>query len=288
MYKLIPVKVRDLVKSSALSRLILFPYRLQAALRVTLPPVFRAFTWTFASREHTNFSYNLQPINIRYLVSFIAIVTGKDYGTIEKYVQEIERDEQLKQHILHVSAKSIERHVADNEVRFGRRLGWYALIRATKPRLAVETGIDKGLGSCLIAAALMKNTEEGFPGRMIGLDLNPNAGYLLQGPYAKFGTVIIGDSHETIPKLPEGVDFFIHDSDHAPEHEAKEFELVKSKLSANAFVLSDNSETTDVLLTFARANNMNFLYFAESPLNHWLGPAGIGVAFLKERTATTK
>lgn len=282
MYKLIPIKVRDAVKSSALGRLILLPYRLQTALRASLPPLFRAFAWTFTSREHYNFTYNLQPRNIRYLISFVASITGQDYAIIEKYVQEIEQDEQLKAHILRMTDQSIEKHVADREVRYGRRLGWYALIRATKPRIAVETGIDKGIGSCLIAAALMRNTQEGFPGKMFGLDLNPNAGYLLQEPYSKFGTIVFGDSHETIPKLPEGVDFFIHDSDHAPEHETIEFNLIRPKLSPNAFVLSDNSETTDVLLDFANANNLSFLYFAESPEKHWVQPSGIGAAFRKQ------
>jgi len=127
----------------------------------------------------------------------------------------------------------------------------------------------------------MRNTQEGFPGKMFGLDLNPNAGYLLQEPYSKFGTIILGDFHQTVPNLPEGVDFFIHDSD-PPEHEATEFNLIKPKLSPNAFVLSDNSETTDVLLNFANANNMDFLYFAESPAKHWIQPAGIGAAFNKQ------
>src|ERR1700722_13593354 len=99
MYKLIPVKVRDAVKSSVFGRLIFLPYRLQAALRVTLPPLFRAFTWTFTAREHYNFTYNLEPINLRYLISFVAMITGQDYATIEKYVREIENDEQLKAHI---------------------------------------------------------------------------------------------------------------------------------------------------------------------------------------------
>ena len=283
MYKLIPVKVRDAVKSSAFGRLILFPYRLLTALQATLPALFRAFTWAFTSREHYNFTYHLQPLNLRYLASFIATVTNQDYVTIEKYIREVENDDQLKRHIQQMTAESVERHVADREVRFGRRLGWYALIRATKPRIAVETGIDKGLGSCLIAAALMRNAQEGSPGKMYGLDLNPNAGYLLREPYSNFGTIIFGDSHQTILTLPEGVDFFIHDSDHAPEHETIEFNLIKPKLSPNAFVLSDNSETTDVLLNFANANNMNFLYFSESPAKHWVQPSGIGIAFNKRR-----
>ena len=39
---------------------------------------------------------------------------------------------------------------------YGRRLGWYALVRALKPRTVVETGADKGLGSCVLAALRLR------------------------------------------------------------------------------------------------------------------------------------
>jgi hypothetical protein len=252
--------------------------RLQTALRATLPPLGRSLAWCFFSREHTNFTYDLTELNHRYLTAFVAEVTRQDYSVIEGYTREIREDQAFQNHVLRLTAQSKYRHVADPGVRLARRIGWYALIRAAKPRVTVETGIDKGLGTCVIAAALKRNTAEGHPGQVIGLDLDPTAGYLFQEPYAKFGRVIYGDSHQTIPALTETVDFFIQDSDHAPAHEAAEFRLIAPKLSANALVLSDNADTTDELLKFALTTAREFLYFGEVTANHWLQGSGLGVA----------
>jgi len=186
--------------------------------------------------------------------------------------------------VVRLSQSSKERYVADPVARFGRRMGWYCLIRATKPRLCVETGTDKGLGTCVMAAALMRNAAEGHPGKVLGMDLNPNAGYLLQAPYDQFGRLVAGDSHASIRALQEPVDFFIHDSDHSPEHEAAEFKLIQSKLAPRALVLSDNAEMTDELLKFARATKREFLFFTELPRGHWAHGCGIGVAFPARET----
>jgi hypothetical protein len=75
------------------------------------------------------------------------------------------------------------------------------------------------------------------------------------------------------------VDFFIHDSDHTPEHEAAEFELIEPKLAPNALVLTDNAEKTDKLLAFALKTGRQFLFFTEKSASHWCQPGGIGVAY---------
>ncbi len=274
--------IRNWIRSSWAGRLLLIPFRLKSALAHTLPPVGRAVLWTFTSREHHNFTYNLDPINIQHLVSFVSVITRQDYAKIESYIQEIQQDQQLKEHLVRCSLASREKHVTDFEVRFGRRMGWYALVRATKPKLCVETGTDRGLGTCVIAAALMRNAEEGLPGKVLGMDINRNAGYLFQPPYSQFGQLVVGDSLASIRALQEPVDFFLHDSDHSPEHEEKELELIASRLSPGALVLSDNAEVTDKLLQFARRTGREFIFFAEKTKSHWCEPSGIGVAFKQE------
>ena len=64
---------------------------------------------------------------------------------------------------------------------FGRRLGWYAIARATKPKVIVETGVERGHGSVLLCSAILHNAIEGFPGRYFGTDIDPSAGWLLTG-----------------------------------------------------------------------------------------------------------
>jgi hypothetical protein len=81
--------------------------------------------------------------------------------------------------------------------------------------------------------------------------------------------------------VKEPVDFYIHDSDHSAEHEAKELRVVEPKLSPRALVLSDNADCTDELIKFAERTGRQFLFFAEKPKKHWWPGDGIGVAFPK-------
>ena len=169
--------------------------------------------------------------------------------------------------------------MADEDAKFAKRMGWYAFVRAMKPKVVVETGVDKGLGSCVITAAIKKNKEEGFDGYYYGTDINPKAGYLLSGEYSKYGEILYGDSIESLKKLDKTVDIFINDSDHSAAYEALEYETIKDKLTKDSIILGDNSHVTDKLLNFSNANGMKFIFFKEEPLNHWYPGAGIGVAY---------
>ena len=104
-----------------------------------------------------------------------------------RYIQEIEDDDDLMGTI--AAGVSKQRRGANAEMPYWRRLGWYALVRALKPRFVVETGVDKGLGACVLTAALRRNVADGSEGRYIGTDINPEAGYLLRGEYARYGEI---------------------------------------------------------------------------------------------------
>lgn len=270
---------RTFAKQTFIGRLLLMPWRLWCSLRVTLQPVWRGFTWVFTSREHYNYTYNLHPMSVEYLAATLAVVTGKPNSEIMGYIREIEGDEKLKAHIVQKTQASPEKYVADTEVRFGRRMGWYALVRALKPKVVVETGVDKGLGSVVLVAALQRNQQEGHPGQLIGIDINPKAGYLLQAPYHQPARMIYADSLATLASLKETVDVFIHDSDHSPEFETNEFAAVSPRLSPQAVVMSDNAAHTDRLVEWAKQADRQFLYFAEKPTDHWWPGEGIGFAF---------
>src|ERR1700761_7241817 len=52
--------------------------------------------WGFSSKEDTNFTYSLTPMNTLYLAHTISAVTGVNYKTVVKYFNEIEDDAYLK------------------------------------------------------------------------------------------------------------------------------------------------------------------------------------------------
>jgi cephalosporin hydroxylase len=114
-----------------------------------------------------------------------------------------------------------------------QQLIWYAIVRAIKPEVVVETGVDQGMGAVVLCAALKRNASEGHPGQYFGTDINPRAGYFLKGEYAKFGKVLHGDSLKSLETL-EKIDLFINDSDHSASYERAEYELIRSKLTPRA------------------------------------------------------
>lgn len=237
--------------------------------------------WLLSSQETTNHTYALTDACKTYLAHAVAMATGIPIDAAAAYIREAEEDRGLVRYLTAARDRvpADRRALSDPAVRFARRLGWYAVVRAVKPGLVVETGVDKGLGGVLLCAALLRNRDEGRQGRYLGTDINPDAGYLLGGPYADVGRIAFGDSLATLAQIPSPVGVFINDSDHMPEYEAKEYAAIESKLAPGAVILSDNAGSTTALADFARATERKFLYWREQPLDHWYPGGGIGFAF---------
>lgn len=275
------MSLRKFLKYTAIGRFLAMPYRF---FGVALPHLWRQFSlmvrWTFTSKEHYNHTYDLTELNRRYLDSFVSVVSGHDLKTIEEFSRELQNDEELRQVLRARTLASPDRHNSDVEPRYGRRIGWYALVRATKPRIVVETGIDRGLGTAVIAAALKRNAAEGYLGIVHATDIVPECGHLLAEPYKTFCHIWIGDSIETLKQFKDPVDIFLHDSDHRPEYEWGEFVAIKPRLNLGSLVLSDNSQQTSKLFEFAQTLGKAFLYFQDAPKDHWWPGDGIGAAFV--------
>lgn len=201
--------VREFFKYTAIGRLVLMPARL---VKVAGPYAARQLgqmlTWVFTSKEYYNHSYHLTALNQSYLANYISVVSGHDLETIEKYISELATDEALRTVLEQCTRRSRDFHNCDIEPRYGRRLGWYALVRATKPRIVVETGVDRGLGTVVIAAALKRNAAEGFPGVVYATDIIKDCGHLMAKPYQAFSKILIGDSVTLLQALHMPVDIF--------------------------------------------------------------------------------
>ncbi|MEN3356154.1 MAG: hypothetical protein V7637_136 [Mycobacteriales bacterium] len=268
------VRVRRRVASSRLAPVAALPVRLTQVARHDARVLRLSARWLVASREHTNLTYDLTELNLDQLAWFVASAAGLPIARARGYLRELEQDDDLRRHVDHRTAASTRRGIADRKVRYGRRLGWYALARALRPGHVVETGTDKGLGSCVLAAALLRNGA----GQLTTIDTNPQAGYLVTGRYREVTDLRIGSSLAVLPQLTTPVDMFLHDSDHAPEYERAELRAVAERLAAGAIVMSDNADVTDELARWAEATGRRFLYFAERPADHWFPGGGIGIA----------
>lgn len=226
------------------------------------------------SREHTNFTFELTALNREHLAWFVADITGRGVDEIRGYINELDQDEALRVHVRERTEASPRRRLADREALWHKRLGWYAFVRATQPQHVVETGTDKGLGSLVLAAALLRNGS----GRLTTIDVNPAAGYLIGGRYADVTDLRIGDSAEVLAGL-DNVGLFLHDSLHTHAHETAEYEAVAPRLAADGLVLSDNAHVTSALPEWAERTGRRFGYWHERPAGHWYPGGGIGVAW---------
>ena len=272
--------LRRSISRSRLAPLALFPRRAARVMRHDARVVVTSARWLVSSREHHNYTYDLTALNLDHLAWFVAAVCDTPVGVVRDYLAEIAADEELRSHIVTTTAASARRGLADRRVRFGRRVGWYAILRARKPAHVVETGVDKGLGTAVLAAALLRNAADGHPGRVTAIDINPEAGYLVRsGRWSTVVDLVYADSVATLAGLTTPVDVFLHDSDHSVEHERREFTTVEANLAPGALLLTDNVTSTPVLSEYAAKTGRRFLAFTERPDRHWYPGDGIGAAW---------
>jgi predicted O-methyltransferase YrrM len=213
---------------------------------------------------HSFFRLKCQPLNAR-------------INKVQEYFSELKNDTALLYHYENCVKSSKAALVTDLEPRFGRRLAWYAFVRILKPGVVIETGVDKGLGSLVIASALLRNANEGNSGKYYGTDINPHAGFLFSGEYAKTGEILYGDSLESIKRLECCVGLFISDSDHDPDYEFHEYQAVAKLLEPNGLVISDQG--TDRLLQFSQNSGREFIFFHDESSSDWVKSSGIGVSW---------
>jgi hypothetical protein len=270
-------------KTPAAFRLAIFFRRAMGLGKFLSRQSWNGLRWLFSSREFTNTTYHYTERNLTHLAVILHEITGVGIEHVKKLFDELENDTELRRHLSDRTKGGPGRLYSDSDIRYTRRTAWYALTRILRPRVVIETGVDKGLGSAVLCAALLRNREEGYKGTYYGTDINPEAGFLLGGRYNEVGTILYGDSIESLNKINDPIDLFVNDSDHSAEYEAREYIAVKDKLAPDAVILGDNAHCNDKLLEFAQATGRKFLFHRETPLDHWYPGDGIGFAFTEGR-----
>jgi predicted O-methyltransferase YrrM len=250
--------------------------RIIIALQYLLPGLSQSLSWAFRKSEDSNFYYDLTDVNYRHLGHFIATATGNSPSEIFGYMDELKNSSRYAEAVAEYRSKN--RAQSGTTMQPGRRLGWYALIRAVKPKVVLETGVHQGVGALAICLALEKNAADGHVGSYVGTDINKKAGGLIAELGFSFANVLIGDSIDSINQLTERVDVYISDSDHSVGYELDELNIASLKLSKSAIVISDNAHVTDVLEQWSVGLDRNFLFFGEKPKNHWYPGGGIGLS----------
>jgi Methyltransferase domain len=273
-----PSRLRRRVITSPIARLAAFPMRAMSVLRYDARLVGRSLSWLLGSGETMNIGYELDPMNRDQLGWFACAVTGAEIRQVRTWMQELEQDEELFGQMKRGLASNPTRRICARQPHWARRLGWYAIVRAIQPELVVEAGTHLGLGSCVIAAALLRNGH----GRLTTIDIDPDAGHLITQPWASVIDRRTGNSAELLAGVQD-VGIFLHDSFYSYDHESAELIAVEPNLRPDAIVLSDNARTSgsSALSDWAEWSGRHYLYFRENPRRRWWPGDGIGAAWAK-------
>jgi hypothetical protein len=241
-----------------------------------------AIRYLLFDRELDNLTYEIS--NEDELARFIANGIGGSVEDASRYIQELQDDLELRAAI---QAALRGRDNRNGTMPYGRRLGWYAIVRARKPRVVVETGVHDGLGSAVLLRGLERNATEGCEGSLVSFDVNENSGWLIPSFVRSRHQLVTGPAPDMFVAALDGrrVDLFIHDSDHRYEHETAEFEAILGLADPSAALVSDNAHAGTAFRDFCGRHSLRFHFFREVPRDHWYPGAGIGLTTLGDLAA---
>jgi len=233
-------------------------------------PLHRHLAFVLADPEPDNFTYELG--NLDELAAWVTELSGCDPTDAERLLSEPGSDAQLAARLRRATAghwwwsKPLP--------PFGKRLGWYALVRALKPELVVETGVHDGLGSLLLLRALERNRGAG---RLISFDINPAAGWLVgSDPRWELRIEPARDGLARVLASGPPVGLFIHDSLHTYENEHAELSIAAEHLAPGGVLISDNAHATTALRDVCARHALSYHQFRELPRDHFYGGGTVG------------
>jgi hypothetical protein len=236
-------------------------------------PLRTNLSYVLIDPEPHNFTYDLA--NEDALAAWVEAVSGADAGEIQRVLGEARDDGVLRDRL----GAATRRHWWWSKAAppFGKRLGWYALVRLIRPAAVIEAGVHDGLGSLILLRALERNAEEGADGRLTSFDVNPAAGWLAgSDPRWELRIQATRDGLEGVLAVSPPVGIFIHDSLHTYDNELWELRTVAPHLAPGGILISDNVHATPALAETCAEFGLAFSEFVERPAGHFYPGGAMG------------
>lgn len=226
--------------------------------------------------EVANFTYEIG--NEVELAAWVDFVSGCGLARAQELIAEPTADAQLTTRLRVATAG--HRLWSKPAPPFGKRRGWYALARALRPQVIVETGVHDGLGSLLLLRALQRNADEGHDGRMVSIDINPACGWLV-GTDPRWD-LHIAATRDVLPgvlrQIPP-VGMFIHDSLHTYENQRFEFRTAAAHLAPAGVLICDDAHITNALFETCEEFSLHIAEFVERPVGHFYPGGHLAAGF---------
>jgi hypothetical protein len=226
--------------------------------------------------ELDNFTYELE--NEDELGDFLARALSVQPQRIASYLREAKDDRELRRE-LHARAKW--RVGAKRPFHFGRRLVWYAVARELKPRIAVEAGIQDGLGSALLLRALERNAGEKHEGRLLSFDVLPGSGWLVPDGLRSRWQPRFESTRTALRPALRGLEvgMMIHDSENS--YDCEHFELSTAvEHAASKLALITYSARTGAMRDVCARAGAEYHVLQERPRGHFYPGELLGLSVL--------
>ncbi|MDX2097118.1 MAG: class I SAM-dependent methyltransferase [Leptolyngbyaceae cyanobacterium bins.59] len=194
---------------------------------------------------------------------FLAQITGVTVSAIQAYLKEPFQETKFLNHLqsCEITLRQVWSMGADLYAK--SVLAQYALLRALKPALVVETGVANGVSSSYLLLAMAKNQK----GHLHSIDIGDlgDAGFLPAGKSPGWvvpenlrsrWTLHIGDSKKLLkPVLMDlqKVDIFIHDSLHTYDHMLFEFQEAYPFVRQRGILIMDDVLWNNAFQDFAQS-----------------------------------
>lgn len=190
--------------------------------------------------------------------AMLARYAGLSVADVLRYRTELRVDREFQDHL--------QRAMGDVPYVFPGAAALYAVVRALKPRVIVETGVASGLSSAHILRALAANGT----GELHSIDL-PNVqqgsvlpegratGWIVPDSLRRRWHLRLGDTRDLLPELLGTlgrIDMFLHDSDHSYENMMFEFEQAFPRLAPGGLLMSDDTHLHGAWIDFCTKHGL--------------------------------
>lgn len=206
-------------------------------------------------------------------LQWLCTVTGMPRNTIRTFIREVEHDTEFIAPLRKTYAQYVTNYLplptdfmfsingSGCGISFTPAVTLYAMVRALRPEIVVETGGTPGKSSAFILRALERNNY----GRLYTIDLRPpeapteripanmahgmrpkgihTTKWLLPEHLRARQTLLIGPAQEILSRLLRElgqVDIFFHDSDHSYEHMRWELETAYPFIRKGGMLVADD------------------------------------------------
>jgi predicted O-methyltransferase YrrM len=179
---------------------------------------------------------------------FLASISGSSVASIRGYLEEPFQDEKFYEHLRLSEQIFSEAKITSADFYAKKVVLQYALVRAVKPAVILETGVASGVSTAYFLLALKKNGR----GALDSIELGDTAylppgrppGWVVPEWLRDNWKMHIGDSRKLLAPLAQKLaplDIFIHDSLHTYDHMTFEFEQAFPYLKAGGILIADDA-----------------------------------------------